>query len=208
MSKRIFIRSEADPLADLGGPFDLVAHVVGMALHLDVDPAVEHLQAEVHLLALGQADHLLQAQHGVFQAHVVGHAAAHAGEGDHVGKAGRGVGVDAAFSFATHSGWFSLWFMPSTKPCADGHGADQAVPLQNVPVLGLDVLDGRQADGGGVPGQRLESHRLEAPVETDRSAVIAATVGAPNTARRSGLAAASPSTRPWCSPELSPGETG
>ena len=50
----------ADLLADLGGPLDPVALVVGMAFHLDVHPAVEHLDAQVDLLLLGIADDLLE----------------------------------------------------------------------------------------------------------------------------------------------------
>ncbi len=47
----------------------------------------------------------------------------------------------------------------------DGHGANQPVPLQNAPILGFDVFDAAQSDGGGVLGQRFDRHRLEAPGE-------------------------------------------
>ena len=72
MSNRIFIRGAADAPADLDRPLDLVAHVVRVALHRDVDARVEHLQAERDLLFLAQADDLLHAGDHVLEALFVG----------------------------------------------------------------------------------------------------------------------------------------
>ena len=92
--KQQFHPGRADLLDDFHTVVDVVALVAGMALHLGCHPAVEHLQAEVDLLALGVAYYPLVTVDAVCNAHIIGNVLAKTGEGDDVGEAVLGAGVD------------------------------------------------------------------------------------------------------------------
>jgi len=72
----------------------VVALVAGMALHLDGHPAVKNLQAEVDLLALSVVYYPLVTVDAVCNAHIIRDVLAKTGEGDDVGEAILGAGVD------------------------------------------------------------------------------------------------------------------
>jgi len=71
----------------------------------------------------------------------------------------------AAFSFSMHAAWVFFVAQAFDEGCGVAHGTDEAVALQNSPILGLDALDASQSDGGGVPGERFQRHRLIAPAD-------------------------------------------
>ena len=132
-------------------PLGRIAHVV------PVVDRVEQFEAHRHLLPLGVAGDLLQADHTVFEPFLVVHARAVARKGDDVRESGCGGGVDA---LADRCQAFGVIFQPVQalgNAVADRHGADQAVFLQRWPLVGrgqLDRLEPHFRAGGGKLVQR------------------------------------------------------
>ena len=96
----IDIKQHLQPLgtnlfADVHRHFDPVTEIVRMPLHLDIDPGVEHFEANGDFLFLRVADDLFQALNHIAKPSFIGNAAAEPGEGDHVWISRLGRVIDA-----------------------------------------------------------------------------------------------------------------
>ena len=119
----------------------MVALVAGMALHLDVHPAVENLQAEVDLIALSVLHYPLVTVDAVRDAYIVRNVLAKTGERDDVGEAIFVAGVDGVLElFQTHI--MILWVVHSfIESVAAENSADEIILSEGGPVPGFDQLD-------------------------------------------------------------------
>jgi len=112
-----------------------------MALHLDSHPAVEYLQAEIDLLALGVAYYPFVAVDAVCNAHIVRNVLAKTGERDDVGEAIFVAGVDGVLELL-QAHIVILGVVHSLfKPVAAVNSADEIILSEDGPVPGLDQLD-------------------------------------------------------------------
>ena len=144
----------------------MVALVAGMALHLDIHPAVENLQAEVDLLLLSVGHDLLVAIDAVLDAHIVRNVLAETGERDDAGEPVLGAGVDGVLEFLqTHI--MMLGIVHSLlEPVAARDGADKTVLLQGGPITRLGQLDALAAKPlGDLAGLLDVPVVFEAPVD-------------------------------------------
>src|SRR2546425_3125140 len=84
-----------DLAAYFGRHLDLVAEIIRVALHLDIDAGIEHFETKSDLFLLGMSDDLFQSVHHVFHPFFVGNAATEAGESNDVRESGCGRIVNA-----------------------------------------------------------------------------------------------------------------
>ena len=134
----------------------MVTLVAGMALHLDVHPAVEHLQAEVDLHPLGVTYYLPVTIDAVNYAHIVGNVLAKTGERDNTGVAILVAGVYGIPEFLdTHI--VILRIVHSLiKVVAAVQSADKPVLPENGPVQWIYQFDAFAAKKPGCPAGLLD----------------------------------------------------